>query len=1669
MSSQDPAADQLLNPFKSRTSVPTYPQCIWDILKDHPDGMTIADILQQLQGEGRRDLSGLKKPNGQVANNLARHPEHFQHVGGNNRLWRLAALQAPSADTYSIAQKAHTAVKSQPAASEPSASDANQEQMVAVSKPPAAATRRSTRSASPTVKLAGNELVGLGCNVWWEGEQEWFPGQIEAWDPAGSTYTVQYADGDMEQGLSFGRYEVYKDISNTQLVKVHDYKAGKYVAQATQPDGDDAVPIDSAAQSAHDNAAPTDTVAWSAEEVETPADTAAISAGDHAVPKHETGQADLAEDDALEVADLGNNNSLVQDTVDSSEEDMPLSALAGRHTSASQITAPAHAPQAQTQAQPQAQAGAQNQAQDQAGAQAPAAPASQRVTRSRKADKPGAKPGLQIPNKVTAPMELSSPATAVVTAAAADADVPAGKDTAAARQGSPESAPAVVTAAALEVPAVNDTAAARQGSLESSPAVVTAAPSEVPAVNDNSAARQGSPESVPAEVTAAAAEELAENASAAGRQGSPEPAPAPAPVEVRTTRSQSRRMSMEASPSVTTSVMTCSALKGQSGGQAAMTKLLPAGRKRSATPAYPPAAPEASPTAAAAASASGDAQGGPVVVSNKKRRSGSVDGDSKQAVAPRRSSRLSIGRTASTPDSSQPFEPTPVSEQDNQAEHSAVAVESAADTTAAKAVVEPSPSVQAQDAPADGPAQAASDNFSQFASKRLSHQQDAPGLQAAAGPAQAAELPTIAEPQVRLLPAPSSEPMTEAAAASTVEGSSPQAAATEPQAAGAAAGITAPAGASAEPNNRHIGPDSLPNAPASSGAHLDASTAELPADDVDQLTLIQPVTSNGTSPEVDAKDDTACPAVADAADALPQSGATTSAVMPNSAGVDAVASPSPIPVTADTATAEAAKTSSVEAPATAAAAGPAKSAASTEAVPDAAANSTIAALAGAAGKSIPDDITTVPAAEPSKAATTARTSAADTSEGVSTRPAETASRAAATVAATAAATASEDISIMPAAAASKAPSASTAEAAVKVPPLVKLPGTTRIGLPSRPGLLGKGGLAGMGPSGGSTHIGPALSRGLLSALPTKAKASSETKQSTSAGSAGQKRKRSAKGSTDQDSAAKAKSGSSRQTSSFSAEGAVSPDDATGPKEEQQGKVGRQSTFRSVSPSVPGSAGPPGGPSPHRDPSQSQPQSQPLSQLQSQPLSQLPSKPLSQPQSQPLIQLQSHLQPPLQGQPHASLQSQPRPLPESHFQTQSHLPAPGAIFNVGLPVQAPELPVYQQQQPTRPVHAEPVRKHVPLHQGIGRVKLRIPDADPDAAVDCDQFSQQHGAPPFLVAKYADWPFTCLWPENPASQPPPLPSRSPSPMSFSKTDPSPPKSSAPSHKQRQSAPDHQGMLPQQPASELSAAPAAAVMTKNQSDLPSATGLKVVPRSAERQAPKRLLDPTVGNKAPAHPYATKSRDAELHAEHAGGRHRGDSRPTSATKSTSRVDSARKTSQSNEAGLSGKAPQKSSADQRGRNISADRDRGHDREHDYDRGHNYDRERDYDRPCDHRRDHDYDRSRRRRSSTSSSSCTSCSSRDRYRRSSRYSGSRHDSRSRYSSERQLDSRSCTQSQGHRRSEYQSRDSHRNSERDRHQDRHQDRQQDRHQDRHYSDAQGRSSQLPKDRDSRDRYG
>lgn len=58
---------EAVNPFlKSRTSVPTVPQCIWDVLKDHQEGLSISSIVEKLQQRSLRDFSGLKNPCGQV-------------------------------------------------------------------------------------------------------------------------------------------------------------------------------------------------------------------------------------------------------------------------------------------------------------------------------------------------------------------------------------------------------------------------------------------------------------------------------------------------------------------------------------------------------------------------------------------------------------------------------------------------------------------------------------------------------------------------------------------------------------------------------------------------------------------------------------------------------------------------------------------------------------------------------------------------------------------------------------------------------------------------------------------------------------------------------------------------------------------------------------------------------------------------------------------------------------------------------------------------------------------------------------------------------------------------------------------------------------------------------------------------------------------------------------------------------------------------------------------------------------------------------------------------------------------------------------------------------------------------------------------------------------------
>ena len=57
---------QAVNPFKSRTGNPTFPQCIWEVLVVHRYGLSIAAMVVQLQQRDLRDVSGLKNPGGQV-------------------------------------------------------------------------------------------------------------------------------------------------------------------------------------------------------------------------------------------------------------------------------------------------------------------------------------------------------------------------------------------------------------------------------------------------------------------------------------------------------------------------------------------------------------------------------------------------------------------------------------------------------------------------------------------------------------------------------------------------------------------------------------------------------------------------------------------------------------------------------------------------------------------------------------------------------------------------------------------------------------------------------------------------------------------------------------------------------------------------------------------------------------------------------------------------------------------------------------------------------------------------------------------------------------------------------------------------------------------------------------------------------------------------------------------------------------------------------------------------------------------------------------------------------------------------------------------------------------------------------------------------------------------
>lgn len=67
MPARSQAADQhAVNPFAARSGIPTFPYCMWEVLIDHPEGLSVSAIVAELQQRGLRDVSGLKNPCGQV-------------------------------------------------------------------------------------------------------------------------------------------------------------------------------------------------------------------------------------------------------------------------------------------------------------------------------------------------------------------------------------------------------------------------------------------------------------------------------------------------------------------------------------------------------------------------------------------------------------------------------------------------------------------------------------------------------------------------------------------------------------------------------------------------------------------------------------------------------------------------------------------------------------------------------------------------------------------------------------------------------------------------------------------------------------------------------------------------------------------------------------------------------------------------------------------------------------------------------------------------------------------------------------------------------------------------------------------------------------------------------------------------------------------------------------------------------------------------------------------------------------------------------------------------------------------------------------------------------------------------------------------------------------------
>ncbi|KAK9842554.1 hypothetical protein WJX81_005801 [Elliptochloris bilobata] len=148
-----------------------------------------------------RAFAAKANPTGQVSGVLAQDPEHFLKDAAT-ATWSLVKTEQGAADAseQALARQLHGAQAEAASAAAQGGSGGRSRGR--------SAGRLQKRAAVGGSALAGGRLVGMACDVWWEGEGQFFAGVMAEYNPAQDTYRVDYDDGDVDLALRLLEHEI---------------------------------------------------------------------------------------------------------------------------------------------------------------------------------------------------------------------------------------------------------------------------------------------------------------------------------------------------------------------------------------------------------------------------------------------------------------------------------------------------------------------------------------------------------------------------------------------------------------------------------------------------------------------------------------------------------------------------------------------------------------------------------------------------------------------------------------------------------------------------------------------------------------------------------------------------------------------------------------------------------------------------------------------------------------------------------------------------------------------------------------------------------------------------------------------------------------------------------------------------------------------------------------------------------------------------------------------------------------------------------------------------------------------------------------------------------------------------------------------------------------------